>query len=489
MRYVSTRGQSPAVPASTTILNGLAPDGGLYVPESLPALDLTALQGLSYRARAEKILSLFLTDFPAADLHDCVESAYTAEKFGGQDPAPLHALSGDRHLLELWHGPTCAFKDMALQILPHLLAKSLKIQGETRRAVILVATSGDTGKAALEGFCNAPGTAILVFYPGDGVSEIQKRQMITQRGENVGVCGIQGNFDDAQTGVKALFSDPAVQKKMEKAHAFLSSANSINFGRLVPQIVYYVHAYLTLVEQGRIALGDPIRVCVPTGNFGNILAAFMAARMGLPIERFVCASNENDVLTEFIQTGRYNRVRPFHTTISPSMDILISSNLERLLWYLTDQNTTRVAAWMKQLKETGEYRITGAPFSLLSGLFEAASLNEEETAAAIRKTEETDHTVIDPHTAVAVGALEKVAPADCPTVIASTASPFKFTRAVLSALGEQGSEDPFEELSLLEKKAGKAPRSLSELKSLPVRFPQVVGKTEMESVLESFVQK
>ncbi len=488
MNFISTRGKSPAVSASAAILRGLAPDGGLYVPETIPACDMEALLGLSYKETAEKILRLYLNDFTDEEISYCVNNAYTAEKFGGEDPAPICTLNSGKHILELWHGPTCAFKDMALQMLPHLLSVSLKKQKEERTAVILVATSGDTGKAALEGFCDAQSTKILVFYPSDGVSDMQKLQMITQKGDNVCSCGIVGNFDDAQTGVKTIFADDTMREALNEKKCFLSSANSINFGRLLPQIVYYIHGYLKLVQQGKIAMGDNIDVCVPTGNFGNILAAYMASRMGLPIEKFVCASNANDVLTEFINTGVYNKNRDFHATISPSMDILISSNLERMLWYLYDGDCAAVADLMNQLKDKGMYQVSDEVFARLSALFIGDSIDEEGTRAVIKKTWEEDKYVCDTHTAVAIGACRK-ADGKNPMLVASTASPFKFASSVLSALGETPDEDEFINLTSLEEGYGVAcPASLGNLKSMPIRFPQVIDRTAMGDKLLDFVK-
>ncbi len=488
MNFISTRGNSPAVSASAAILRGLAPDGGLYVPETIPACDMRSLLGLSYKETAEKVLRLYLSDFTDEEISFCANNAYTSAKFEEDWAAPLADLSDGRFVLELWHGPTCAFKDMALQMLPHLLSVSLKKQKEDRTAVILVATSGDTGKAALEGFCDAESTKILVFYPSDGVSDMQKLQMITQKGGNVASCGIVGNFDDAQSGVKTIFADEQMRALLNSAGIFLSSANSINFGRLLPQIVYYIHGYLKLVSAGHIQMGDKIDVCVPTGNFGNILAAYMASRMGLPIEKFVCASNANDVLTEFINTGIYNKNREFHATISPSMDILISSNLERMLWYLYDGNCQAVADLMEELKDFGTYAISEKAFAKLSKLFIGDSIDEEGTCAVIKDTWEKDGYVCDTHTAVALGACRK-ADGKNPMLVASTASPFKFASSVLRALGETPDADEFVNLERLEKGYGVAcPASLGNLKSMEVRFPQVIDRTEMADRLLNFVK-
>ena len=345
MMYTSTRDGGVSVPSAQAITRGISCDGGLFVPESLPVLRLEELQALtekSYAERAEAVLSGFLTDFTREEVRACVRAAYTPEKFRTPAIAPLRELEPGVHMLELWHGPTCAFKDMALQILPHLMQVSVGKTAGGREIVILVATSGDTGKAALEGFRDAPGTRILVFYPEDGVSPMQKLQMTTQEGENVSVCAIRGNFDDAQSGVKAIFTDKDIAADLEKENRMFSSANSINWGRLVPQIVYYVSAYCDLLKAGSLALGEPMNVVVPTGNFGNILAAYYARKMGLPVARLICASNVNNVLTDFIRTGTYDRNRVFHTTASPSMDILISSNLERLLYDMSGRDAGEI---------------------------------------------------------------------------------------------------------------------------------------------------
>ncbi|MBP3414931.1 MAG: threonine synthase, partial [Clostridia bacterium] len=360
MLYTSTRDNTVRVDSATAIMRGISPDGGLYVPVELPKLsygELCSMVSADYQHRAVDILGRFLTDFTAEELAECVSAAYQ-DKFGSDAVAPVVSINDYRYILELWHGPTCAFKDMALQLLPHLLTRSVKKCGDGHEIVILVATSGDTGKAALEGFADVPGTRIIVFYPDEGVSNIQKLQMTTQEGENVGVCAVFGNFDDAQTGVKKIFTNPDVKQELEKHGMAFSSANSINWGRLVPQIVYYFSAYLDLMQTGEMDYeGEKINIAVPTGNFGNILAAFYAKMMGLPVGKLICASNANNVLTEFLTTGIYDRNRQFHTTMSPSMDILISSNLERLLFHLTDGDSARVKGWMEQLSATGRYEV------------------------------------------------------------------------------------------------------------------------------------
>lgn len=378
MQYQSTRDKNINVESAVAIKTGLSFDGGLFVPISIPYIsedELKSMSSLTYNERAVKILSLFLTDFTFEEITECVDKAYNKEKFETVDIAPLYKLKDSTYFLELWHGPTCAFKDMALQILPHLLLKSVKKTGETKEVVILVATSGDTGKAALEGFKNVDGTRIIVFYPENGVSRIQKLQMATQDGNNVDVAAINGNFDDAQTGVKTIFSDKEYAKVLEQNDFMLSSANSINWGRLVPQIIYYFSAYCNLIKNNEIDLGEQINFVVPTGNFGNILAAYYAKKMGLPINKLICASNKNNVLTDFINTGVYDRNRNFHTTSSPSMDILISSNLERLLFHITNGDDLKVKNWMNELKEKGKYEIPESTKHVIKQIFWAGFCN------------------------------------------------------------------------------------------------------------------
>ena len=425
--YKSTRSDSAPVSASKAILMGLAQDGGLFVPTQIPAFDktLSELAGMDYRGVAYEVMKLLLTDFTEEELKGCIERAY-GDNFDVKEIVPLHNADG-AYLLELFHGPTIAFKDMALQILPHLMTTSMKKNREDKEVVILTATSGDTGKAAMAGFADVAGTRIMVFYPKDGVSSIQERQMVTQKGDNTRVVGIRGNFDDAQSEVKRIFGDAALRGEMaEKGFAF-SSANSINIGRLVPQIVYYVFAYTRLLKDGVIREGEKINIVVPTGNFGNILAAYYASGMGLPVAKLLCASNSNKVLFDFFTTGTYDRNRDFILTSSPSMDILISSNLERLIYHISGNDSAATAALMKDLSEKGSYAITDQMKEGLS-LFEGGYATEEETAAAIRRLYETDGYVIDPHTAVAVhvyDAYRSKTGDTTPAVIASTASPFK----------------------------------------------------------------
>lgn len=495
MQFKSTRDGSVSVSSAMAIKTGLSPDGGLFLPESIPSVDLATIESLasmSYNERAKKILGLFLTDFTDAELTDCVNSAYNREKFETDEIAPVYKTSDGVYFLELWHGPTCAFKDMALQILPHLLSKSIKKTGETKEVVILVATSGDTGKAALEGFKDVDGTRIIVFYPAEGVSDIQKRQMITQEGNNVDVAAVIGNFDDAQNGVKKIFTDKDYSDMLARNNFMLSSANSINWGRLVPQIVYYFSAYANLLKNGEIKLGDKINFVVPTGNFGNILAGYYAKEMGLPVNKLICASNENNVLTDFIETGVYDRNRQFKTTISPSMDILISSNLERLLFIATDGDDKLVANWMDSLKNSGKYEVTEAVKAKIKETFVAGCCSDAETLAEIKRVEADTSYVMDTHTAVAKKVYEdyKKATDDATkTVIVSTASPFKFADSVLSAIKDEiSSQNEFEMLAELSKAANaEVPKPLASLESKPVIFTTTCEKDEMYDVVSQML--
>ena len=489
MIYKSTRGKAAETRAAEAIVKGIAEDGGLFVPETIPAISeeiFKAMVNEGYRERAERIFAMYLTDFTADEIKDCVNKAYSAQKFGSDHAAPLHKLSDDKYILELWHGPTCAFKDMALQILPHLLTKSMKKTGVDKEVVILVATSGDTGKAALEGFCDVEGTKIMVFFPNDGVSNIQKLQMVTQKGENVNVMSVFGNFDDAQNGVKKIFGDKEFAEEIAKKGYQLSSANSINWGRLLPQIVYYVSAYCDMVKMGDISFGEKINVCVPTGNFGNILAAWYARAMGLPIGKLICASNENNVLTDFIKTGVYDRNRSFKTTISPSMDILISSNLERLLYNLSDSE--KVADYMQQLKDTGKYEVSEEIKNAVKDVFEAGYVNDTQTKAEIKKVWDEHGYLIDTHTAVACAVNDELSDGT-KTVIASTANPFKFNGSVLEALvGGLDTEDEFEiSDKLSEMTKATIPVSLSELKTKSPRFNACCDKEDMKNKVNEFL--
>ncbi len=469
------------------------------MPEALPDLrrELSNLSKLNYSALAKRIFSFFLTDFSQEEISACVEEAYSPEKFDGEEPVklvPLTKSGKKKYLLELWHGPTCAFKDMALQILPHFLTKSMGKALPGKEAVILTATSGDTGKAALEGFRDVPGTRILVFYPENGVSQMQKRQMETQEGENVKVCAIKGNFDDAQNTVKRVFTDPAMKAELAAHSMVFSSANSINFGRLLPQIIYYFYAYFSLCRTGALRLGEPFHVAVPTGNFGNILAAFYAFQMGLPVGKFICASNANRVLTDFIRTGVYDRRREFFTTISPSMDILISSNLERLLFALSGENSAALAQWMRQLSETGCYQVTPEVLQKMQELFFGGYCDDQQTSSTIRRVWETEGYLCDPHTAVALEVygqyLAETGDSDTPTVIASTASPFKFPESVLAALGKTVPEDGFEAMEALQSVSGvKLPEQLKALREKPIRFQETIAPEQADEFIRASAGK
>ncbi len=490
--YTNTRDASEAVPASQAILNGLAKDGGLYVPTAIPKLDipLEELAKMTYQETAYAVMSSFLTDFTEEELKTCIDRAYDA-KFDTPEIAPLVYADG-AYYLELFHGATIAFKDMALSILPHLLITSARKNHVTNDIVILTATSGDTGKAALAGFADVEGTKIIVFYPKNGVSPIQEKQMVTQKGDNTLVVGIHGNFDQAQTGVKQMFSDPALKAELDAAGYQFSSANSINIGRLVPQIVYYVYAYARLVESGEVEAGETINVVVPTGNFGNILAAFYAKNMGLPIEKLICASNENKVLYDFFSTGVYDKNREFKLTSSPSMDILISSNLERLIYRIAGEDAAKNAELMRQLSSEGKYEITPEMREQLNAFY-GNFADETETAAAIRKLYEDTGYVIDTHTAVASAVYQKYAAETGDTkktVIASTASPFKFTRSVMNAIDEShdamGDFELVDELSRLANV--KVPRAIEEIRSAAVLHDTVCDTDEMETVVKRFLQ-
>ncbi len=488
MNYVSTRDTSVKVTASQAITKGISAEGGLFVPENLPVVsieEIKRLAGLDYIGRAKAILSLFLTDFSEAEVESCVRGAYETG-FSDSRVAPLAKIEDGVHILELFKGPTCAFKDMALQILPRLLTVSSGKAAPGTEIVILVATSGDTGKAALEGFKDVDNTKILVFYPSDGVSPMQKLQMCTQEGSNVAVCAIEGNFDDAQSGVKRIFTDKEIGKKLADNSMAFSSANSINWGRLCPQIVYYFSAYCDLLSNGEIAPGDEINVVVPTGNFGNILAAYYAKKMGLPVKKLICASNSNSVLTEFLTTGVYNRNREFFTTISPSMDILISSNLERLLYSIAGSD--KVCEWMSSLSSNGKYEVDCDTLKEIKSLFDAGCCNDDETKAAIAKVFKEKNYLCDTHTGVAVKVYYdyKTRTGDTtPAVIASTASPFKFSAAVLEAVdGKNDGLDEFEMVERLALVTGKScPEQLANLRNKAVRFDGCCSKDSMDGVV------
>ena len=486
MYYVSTRDRLQKTTVSGAIAYGLAPDGGLYTPEAIPSLAgsaLETLKNMTYQQRAVYIMNMYLDGYSASELTGFGAKAYGGGKFDDPAVAPVRSLDENTHVLELWHGPTCAFKDMALQMLPHLLTAALRKEGETKTACILVATSGDTGKGALEGFKDVPGTRILVFYPKDGVSEVQQLQMTTQEGANVGVCSVVGNFDDAQTGVKAIFSDPSLRAEMAERDAFLSSANSINWGRVLPQIVYYVSAYCDLLKAGTVVRGERINVCVPTGNFGNILAAYYAKQMGVPINRLICASNRNNVLTDFIKTGVYDRNRTFYNTTSPSMDILISSNLERLLHLYTYGDADKVRKYMEKLSRTGRYEIEESVKKRLDRDFSAACCDDEQGKAIIGRLWREKRYLMDPHTAVAMDALEQYRAKtgdEMSAIVVSTASPFKFCPAVMESLGVKAPEQGLKGIDQLSQLTGIAPPTpLAGLAGKKIRFTDVTEKENM----------
>lgn len=495
MNYLSTRNKDLRMTAPQAIAKGLAPDGGLMTPAVLPRLPISAVETMkemSYQQRMVYIMNSFLEGFAASELTAYAAEAYGGGKFSHEDIAPVRKLDESTYCLELWHGPTCAFKDMALQILPHLLTASLDKNDEKKTVCILVATSGDTGKAALEGFRNVDKTKILVFYPKDGVSEIQELQMVTQEGGNVGVCSVAGNFDDAQAGVKALFADEELAGELAERGYFLSSANSINWGRVLPQIVYYASAYCDLLKSEAITKGQAVNVCVPTGNFGNILAAYYAKAMGIPINRLICASNQNNVLTDFIHTGTYDRNRTFYNTISPSMDILISSNLERMLFELSGRDDRLVREYMSQLAEYGSYRVDSSIRTKLKRLFIAGSCDDQQTQAMIARMWNERNYLIDPHTAVAFHVLEEYRAEsgdDTPTVVVSTASPFKFCSSVLSALGVKEQKSGLDILDQLTEVTGvPTPAPLARLKKRRRRFDTVADKAAMKGCVLDFLK-
>lgn len=493
MNFTSTRSKQN-VSSAFAITKGLSSDGGLFVPESFPPIsdsEIDKLVSLDYKGRAVEILKKYLTDFTEDEIKYCVNGAYE-NKFDNNIPAPLVEVAKGENILELWHGPTCAFKDMALQLLPFLLTTSAKKVAQGKTMVILVATSGDTGKAALDGFADVPDTKIIVFYPEDGVSPMQKLQMTTQTGNNVAVCAIKGNFDDAQTGVKRIFGDKDMADYLESRNMQFSSANSINFGRLVPQVVYYVSAYCDLIKSGRINKGDTFNVVVPTGNFGNILAAFYAKRMGIPIGKLICASNKNNVLTDFIKTGTYDKNREFYATTSPSMDILISSNLERLLYEFYDHDERAVAKLMNELNTTGKYTVSDEVKAKIDAEFYGGFCDEEGTAAAISEMYEKYHYLCDTHTAVAIKVFDEYVEKTgdkTPCVIASTASPYKFSHSVLPCVAKGDlPTDEFETVEKLHEVTGAPiPKSLAELKSKEVIHKTHADKSQMSDFIKNFL--
>lgn len=491
MQYISSRGSEKKVFAAEAIVQGLAEDGGLFVPQRFPQWSLEQIAGLKelpYHALSACILSTYLTDFSETEVQEMTLKAY-GHQFTAPEVLPITQLDDQESVLELFHGPTLAFKDVALQILPHLMKASMEKTGEKKTMLILVATSGDTGKAALEGFKDVPGTAIAVFYPQDGVSETQKLQMLTQEGENVYVCGVEGNFDDAQTGVKRIFSDVQMQEKLAQKGYRLSSANSINWGRLLPQIAYYFWSYVQLLKSEEIRLGDPVNFVVPTGNFGNILAGYYAKRMGLPIGKLLCASNRNNVLTDFFEQGSYDRNREFFKTSSPSMDILISSNLERLLFELSDRDGLQVAKWMQALKEQGKYEILDEQKENIQKDFYAAWCDDELAAQTIKRIFECNDYLMDPHTAVAqcvYDAYYEKTDDKIASIVLSTANPYKFAKDVLEALNGKAiaEEDGFKLCEMLSAYSKtKIPEAVLALKDKPVLHRDVYAPTNMEAAL------
>lgn len=489
--YKSTRGGESGVPASLAIIKGIADDGGLFVPNAIPKVNirLDELINMNYKEVAYFVMSKFLSDFTEEELRECIEKAYD-DKFDTVEIAPVKKV-GDEYFLELFHGPTLAFKDMALSILPYLLTTSAKKQNIDKEIVILTATSGDTGKAALEGFTNVKGTKIIVFFPEEGVSPVQKKQMITHKGNNTSVIGIKGNFDDAQSGVKKIFRDEKFMKALEEKNYMFSSANSINIGRLVPQIVYYFYSYIKLYRMKELTRGEKINVVVPTGNFGNILAAYYARQMGLPIEKLICASNENKVLYEFLDTGVYDKLRKFVTTISPSMDILISSNLERLLYSIGNEDTNKVRELMNNLDSDGTYEISEEMRKRLSDFY-GNFASETKTREAIKEVFDKYKYIMDTHTAVAYCVDKKYkndTKDERKTLMVSTASPYKFTHSVMSSIDNK--YDEFNDFSLI-KEMGKLvgenpPVTITDLQNADVIHTIVCKKDEMKDVIKQIL--
>ena len=483
MKYYSTRDKNVSLSAAEAVKMGLSRDGGLLTPTRIPLIDRAFLERLipmEYAQRAAKVMALYLTDYSEEELLTFGRNAYGPAQFDDPAAAPVRKVEDGLYCLELWHGPTSAFKDMALQMLPQLLSAALRKTGEKRTACILAATSGDTGKAAMAGFADVPQTCIQVYYPKDGVSPVQERQMVTQEGENVDVRAVIGNFDDAQAGVKRIFSDEAARAELDKRGYFLSSANSINWGRILPQVVYYISAYCDLVRDGALAMGDKVNFCVPTGNFGDILAGYYAKQMGLPVGRLVCASNKNNVLTDFLRTGTYDARRTFYKTTSPSMDILISSNLERLLYHVSG-SSEKVAGWMQELSATGKYTVDAETLAKIQQSFAAGYADDADGAAEIKARFDGDHYLCDTHTAVAFRVAE-TRRTDAPMVVLSTASPFKFPRDVLTALGGEAPASDFAAMAALTAETGaEAPASLRELDKLEVRFKTVLQPADIRT--------
>ncbi len=495
MRYYSTRDKTISVNASKAILKGLAPDGGLFVPAESPELYLSqGLPGNSYQAIAAEIFSRFLGDYSPSEIEQAINSAYNPDTFDHPDVTPLNGLSDHLYIMELWHGPTSAFKDIALQVLPHLLTTASQKSGDGREIVILTATSGDTGKSALEGFRDVPGVKIIVYFPEKGVSEIQKLQMTTQEGDNVGVIAVRGNFDDTQAAVKHIFSDRKINRYLEEAGFRLSSANSINWGRLLPQVSYYFSAYRELTYRGKLKKGEPVNFVVPTGNFGNILAGYYARRLGLPVNRLVCAANRNNVLSDFINSGVYDKRRTFYNSLSPSMDILISSNLERLLFELTGHDSERIRGWMDQLNQNGHYSVNQETLCTLQELFWSDYASDEETLEAIARTYRDYKYLIDPHTAVGIHVLDKYREQENDrhiSVVLSTASPYKFTGSTIRALFNSSRFKGKSELELIkilaQETGAPVPENLADLEQKPVLHRQVIDPADMPAHLQKIL--
>ncbi len=493
MKYNSTRGNEYECTSAEAIKTGLAPNGGLFVTDSFPQFSLSEIDEMkdkSYAERAVNIMTKYLTDYTVEEVTDCVKSAYNTEKFGTESITPVYKLNSGVYFLELWHGVTCAFKDVALQILPHFMTKAIKKTGDNRTVIILVATSGDTGKAALEGFKDVDGTKIAVFYPHDGVSDIQRLQMVTQEGKNVAVGGILGNFDDAQSGVKKIFTDEQFKAELDKKGYMLSSANSINWGRLLPQIVYYFSAYCDMLKSNEIKLGDKINFVVPTGNFGDILAGYYAKKMGLPVNKLICASNKNNVLTDFIKTGVYNKNRQFFVTTSPSMDILISSNLERFLFDIADRDCNKVKGFMDNLAKDGTYEVDEEMKTKISEVLWGGFCDDKDTALTIKDTFENYGYIMDTHTAVGKNVYDQYlfeTGDSSKSVILSTASPYKFNRSVMTALEGSQNVDDKDEFTLIDNLFAKTnldiPKSLGELKNKEVRFNDSVKKDQLKDFI------
>ncbi len=493
MKYNSTRNKGIAINSAAAIAKGISDEGGLFVPVSFPSIKdrLKDFSKLNYKALAKEIFKLYLTDFSDEEISDCVEKAYSDEKFYGDEPVSFSTLSDNLEILELWHGPTCAFKDMALQILPHFLTKSLEKTGQEKTALILVATSGDTGKAALEGFKNIDKTKVCVFYPSGGVSPMQLLQMNTQEGDNVMVCAVKGNFDDCQNAVKQIFASGKINEELADKNIVLSSANSINWGRLLPQIVYYVYSYVSAAKDGKFEEGDEINVVVPTGNFGNILAAYYAKKMGVPINKFICASNSNNVLTDFIREGVYDKSRDFYTTITPSMDILISSNLERFLYDISGSDSEKITSYMAELSKCGKYSVDGEILNKIKTEFYASCCDDDATLEVLGRYFKEYNYLMDTHTAVAVKVYEdyiKDTGDDRYTVLASTASPYKFGKSVLCAISSEQVDDEFEIVDIISKLSNtEIPSSILELKEKSEKFDNLVTKENIgEFVLNLF---